>query len=466
MAKARQVKRSGKLGAAVFNMASPVSRVQAGEAEVKLEDGKVIKWGAKDDLCFEYLRLVAESSTASSCMRKKQAFIFADGFTDPDAATFEVNETQTADALLQDASGDTGVLSGIALRVRYVDGKVYADNLPFECVRKLDNGFILFNPTLGQKKVDKALNEILPAYSTREKLLEQATKDPEGMASTGQVYYFFEKIKGAYDYPIPVYASKGGLADIETDVELAIHDNDEVKSGFRPSASITTIGDYSESYDEDGNLIPNSELESIQDTIKSFTRREEGEARKKVLHLTAPTQEMVPKIDFFNGQTFSGQMTDATERIANKVCRACNVPPILIGMAKPGQLGQMQEAANMIKIFNMEIVGIQNMLQRIFAELWPEVQDWTISTLNPIDYIPSEVLAKMTDAEIRALGGLAEIESSIPTDTERTLTALNALSPLVANKVLESMTETEIRALIALPPKAEENAANNQTATN
>lgn len=462
MTKRREVKTSGKTKAGgIFNMSSPSARVQVGEAVVKPEEGKVIKWGVKDDLPHEYLRIIAESSTASSCMRKKQAFIFADGFVNTDAADFEVNETQTADALLQDISGDTGVLSGIALRVRYVDGKVLADNLPFECVRKLDNGFFLFNPTFGQKKVDKALNEILPAYSTSDKLLEEAKANPEGMAEKGQVYYYFEKVKGAYDYPIPVYASKGGLADIETDTELAIHDNDEVKSGFRPSAAITTIGDYSESYDNDGNLLPNSAYAGVYDTIQAFTKRADGEARKKVLLLNAETQEMVPKVEFFNGQTFSGHLTDATERIANKVCRACNVPPILIGMAKPGQLGQMQEAANMIKIFNMEIVGMQNMIQRIFAELWPEVEDWTISTLNPIDYIPSEVLAKMTDAEIRALGGLAEIEASVPDEAEKTLTMLNALSPLVANKVLESLTEDEIRALIGKAPKPKEDAANN-----
>jgi hypothetical protein len=36
--------------------------------------------------------------------------------------------------------------------------------------------------------------------------------------------------------------------------------------------------------------------------------------------------------------------------------------------------------------------------------------------------------------------------------TERTSQALGALSPLVANKVLESMTPDEIRQLVALPP--------------
>ena len=37
-------------------------------------------------------------------------------------------------------------------------------------------------------------------------------------------------------------------------------------------------------------------------------------------------------------------------------------------------------------------------------------------------------------------------------DASMTSDALNAMSPLVANKVLESMTDNEIRALASLPP--------------
>lgn len=466
MAKARgsnvAVKKGANVKAAVFNMVSPSARVQVGEATVKPEDGKPIKWGDKDDLPHEYLRLISESGTASSCMRRKQQFVFADGFVNKDTSSFEVNETQTADALLQDMSGDAAVLSGVALRVRYVDGKVYAENLPFECVRKLDNGFLVFNPTMGQKEYKKDQNEILSAYSTRDNLIAEAAENADLMAEKGQIYYYYEKVKGAYDYPVPVYASKGALADIENDTEIAIYDLDEVKSGFRLNAIMTAIGDFREELDENGIAVPNPDLEDLKEQLRGFTeRKSRDEARKKILLLTAETQEMIPKLEPFNNAKALELLDPVTERIANKVCRDCNVPPVLIGIAKPGQLGQTQEISNMIQLFNMDIVGMQNMIQRIFSELWPEVQDWTISTLNPINYIPSEVVAKMTEDEIRAIGGLAPLEKALPTETEKTLTALQALSPLVANKVLESMTTDEIRALIALPPKVEPDAANN-----
>lgn len=464
MAKARRnVNGSSKVRGAVFNMVTPSSRVQVGEAEVDPKDGKPIKWGSKDDLPFEYLRLTSESSTASSCLRKKQQFIFADGFTDPDAAEFEVNESQSADALLQDISGDAGTLEGIALRVRYVEGKVLADNLPLECVRKLDNGFFLYNPTLGQKKVDKDLNEILPAYSTREKLIEEAGKNADLMAEKGQIYYYYQKVKGAYDYPIPVYASKGGLADIENDAEIALYDLDEVKSGFRLSAIMTVIGSFEDTIDENGNVIPNPELEGIKEQLKSFTERNSrDEARKKIALFTAESKENLANLTAFNNSDALELLDAITDRVANKVCRACNVPPVLIGMAKPGQLGQVQEVSNMIQLFNMDIVGMQNMIQRIFAELWPE-EDWTISTLNPINYIPAEVLAKMTDEEIRALGGLATEEDTRPEEIKTLINNLKQLPVNVAGKVMERMSAEQLLSLVGLTPQT--NDANNQTAT-
>lgn len=410
MAGVKQRKPGGKTRAgAVFNMASPSARVQVGEAIVKPEEGKLIKWGKADDLPHEYLRLISDSGTASSCLRRKQKFIFADGFSDETVADLEVNEIQTADALLQDMAGDAACFSGVALRVRYVEGKVYAENLPFECIRKLDNGFFLYNPELGQRKVDKKLNEFLPAYSTRENLMEEAAKNPELMAKKGQLYYYFEKVKGAYEYPVPVYASTGSLADMENDAEIALYDLDEVKSGFRLNAILTAIGEFEDELDAEGKVIPNPALEDMKNMLRSFTEKKvRTEANKKVLLLTAPTREMLPELTPFNNSKALEFMDAVTERIAHKVCRNWNVPPVLIGLSKAGQLGQTQEIANMIQLFQMDIVGTQNMLQRIFAELWPKSEanaeiDWTISTLNPLQFIPEYILGWLNPEQQQTL---------------------------------------------------------------
>jgi hypothetical protein len=56
---------------------------------------------------------------------------------------------------------------------------------------------------------------------------------------------------------------------------------------------------------------------------------------------------------------------------------------------------------------------------------------------------------------------IVEIEG----DASMTSDALNAMSPLVANKVLESMTDNEIRALASLPPVEGGDLIKSQTPT-
>jgi hypothetical protein len=449
--------------AAVFAFSTPSARAEIGKAEQKPNEAKIVQWGERDDLPHHYLRLIGSSGTATSCLQLLETFINADGFRDENAAKCQVNETQTADSLLQDITGDIASLNGLALRVRFIEGKVQVENLPLECVRKLSSGQFIFNPTFGQKKINKELDEILTGYSTLEALKEAYIENPEEVSETGQLYYYYYKTKGAYDYPKPPYATVGGLADIENDTEISLYDLDEVKSGFRLNAIMTAIGNYEDILDENGEAIENPDLANLKANLKSFTERTSAiEARKKIMLLTAETQELVPKLEPFNNSKSLELMDAVTLRIANKVCRHMVTPPVLVGIATAGQLGQTQEIVNMIQLFQMRIVKYQSIIQRVMEELFPEISDWMISTLNPLKFIPAEVIAKMTDEEIRAIGGLPAIENVFPVEIQKTLTALNALTPLVANKVLESMTESEIRALIGLNPKIETNGIINQ----
>jgi hypothetical protein len=76
---------------------------------------------------------------------------------------------------------------------------------------------------------------------------------------------------------------------------------------------------------------------------------------------------------------------------------------------------------------------------------------------EPISEQLSEVglLQIATKDELREKAGLPILETEELGGARLVADAINALSPLVANKVLESMSPNEIRALAALPPKAE-----------
>ena len=94
------------------------------------------------------------------------------------------------------------------------------------------------------------------------------------------------------------------------------------------------------------------------------------------------------------------------------------------------------------------------------------VEGMELIPTNPITEQLSEqaLLQAMTPAELREKAGLPPIEIKTESSVQDVITAINSLSPLVANKVLESMSANEIRALVSLPPKAEGSGLAGETA--
>jgi hypothetical protein len=92
--------------------------------------------------------------------------------------------------------------------------------------------------------------------------------------------------------------------------------------------------------------------------------------------------------------------------------------------------------------------------------------EFHIKHTEPLGFEFSEAIisANMTQEEIREKLGLPILESKTESSQKDVINGINSLSPLVANKVLESMTPNEIRALIGLTPKQEGEAIPEATA--
>lgn len=453
--------------AQVYNIAAAPKKVAAG-VTAPATNAKEIPWGKNHNLPLNYLRLIDDSGTANSCVDALVSFIFADGFRDADnAAVYMVNPTQTADSLLQDLAGDIATLEGVAIRVRYnLEGvRAEFEYLPFEKVCKLDNGMFQYNPTYGEKKFDKSLTEVIPAYNPEpeavQEVLAAAAENPDA-AQVGQLYYYYVKRKGAYHYPKPPYATTGGLADIESDCAISIFDRSEIKNSFMPNAILTRIGVPEVSTDKDGNPIESEYEREFIEQLKAFTGRGSGEeGSKKLLVLDAESKDNVPVLQAFDGSATINAMGEITDRIGRKVCRHFSTPPVLVGFSTAGQLGNNQEIVNSIQLFQIRIQKYQMMLQRVFEELMPEeisgVSDWGITTLNPIKFLPPEVVARMTDNEIRELGGLPPVE-----DGDSVLAALKALPQNIAAEVMKNMTAEQLLAFVGLTPTPQPNGTPNQ----
>lgn len=107
--------------------------------------------------------------------------------------------------------------------------------------------------------------------------------------------------------------------------------------------------------------------------------------------------------------------------------------PLLVGISTPGQLGGNTELATAYQILNKSVISPDR----------KQVE----KTLNKILKI-NNVGAKLSILEFNPL-----VNSNVVDTGNSVNNALSALSPLVANKVLESMTADEIRDLVNLPPK-------------
>jgi hypothetical protein len=125
----------------------------------------------------------------------------------------------------------------------------------------------------------------------------------------------------------------------------------------------------------------------------------------------------------------------SSQRIAKRVARVMEVPDVLIGISKEGQLGNVQEVKNQMALFALSIFQRQDMIKQAFDQIKPILSleglpinaDFTISTLKPFDYVPEVVIANLTVEEQKELFELEfkNDQSLAPVATETNSTLAN-----------------------------------------
>lgn len=403
--------------------------------------------------CFpnDLLKTISESGTATSCVNKLDQFIQADGFLEESTSKTQVNKTETADKLLNRISSCVANFDAFPLYIlRSADAKIAsAELLDFECVRKRISGDFVFNAKLGTKEYKESEDKIYPSFKkeiTKQEFAAQLSK----YGQVGEVYYVYRKKTGQNIYPIPGYYA--GIEDVKTDAELSKFEYETAVNSFITSAILTIIGNVDNTVKDDKGK---TDQEYLDETLSDFTGGKKDSSgmsgRNKLTVLSAKTKEEVPVLQNFDTKAIMDAANGATDRIARKVARIFEVPPFLIGLESATGFNT-KILVDQIDLFNKTINSKQRMISDALKVVFPD-NDWAITTFNPINYIPSEVYAKLTGDEIRATGGYKPIDKKITSETENTINAINSLSPLVANKVLESLSEDEIRSLIGLKPK-------------
>ena len=182
-----------------------------------------------------------------------------------------------------------------------------------------------------------------------------------------------------------------------------------------------------------------------------FPKRPQSEEEKKVLRDTidrmkgahnagkgvaffANSQDQLPKIESIPTNQNDKLFQEASALNTEQICFAHTIDPILMGVRTTGSLGGGADIKQAYVIFEKNVViPLREQVTEVFQELI------NVCRLNAVFTVKNFQIINETIVEVEG-------------DASKTQDALNAMSPLVATKVLNTMTTNEVRALAALAP--------------
>jgi hypothetical protein len=139
---------------------------------------------------------------------------------------------------------------------------------------------------------------------------------------------------------------------------------------------------------------------------------------------------------------------------------AVGVHPVLIGIDQSSSLGNNNILINAIKMLQQNVNEPQRDIERALQyvmKYWNIPFDVLTIVIRPLSLVvdlPDYVLNALTTEEKRLwIQENYDVELvNITDELKDRLNVINTFSPIVANKVLTSLTNTEIRGLVGLPP--------------
>lgn len=376
-------------------------------------------YGELDDLPNIIIEGINNSGTATQAIKRKKQFIQAEGFKDEATGKKLVDKKGTSfNDLLGDIVENTVKIEGFALNLFFnSNGEIAAiKSVPIPWIRRKDDDTFVVNRLMGERNYNKSKDVTIRAYDpsedpkTRARRIKEETKKNKGK-QIGELYYCFEpKLGRNYDiYPVPSYYS--GFDDIVTDGKISTLEMRNVVQGWRAPVIISTgfIDDINE--DENGY----TDLDRFNESIEEFL----GEDASPVMHLQGRNPQEMPQVTTIDMKEVVDMTEKATTRVGEKVCRLMGVPPVLVGFAKAGQLGNVQEVKNMMTLFYLSVMEWQQWISSKLDVLKPNIQggellDFEISRLNPFDFLPDKVIERLSDAELREYFELPELEVEEP----------------------------------------------------
>jgi hypothetical protein len=234
-----------------------------------------------------------------------------------------------------------------------------------------------------------------------------------------QLYAYEIKAIGQDYYPLPTYTSALNFAFLSG--ELSYFAKSNIQNSIFPAFAMMFP------------KRPQSEEEKkvLRDTID---RMKGAQNAGKGVAFFANSADQLPKIESIPTNQNDKLFQEASGLNTEQICFSHTIDPILMGVRTTGALGNGADIKQAYIIFEKNVViPLREMVEEVFTELL------TISKLKADFVIKNFQIINETIVEVEG-------------DASKTQDALNAMSPLVATKVLNTMTTNEVRALASLAP--------------
>ena len=413
----------------------PEYREKKGEGEGYIEFGK------KNDYPNYLVDLFNKSAKHNAIIKGKVNYITGNGFkikegVDPIGEQFiaQANRVESLTEVLRKASIDIELFGGAYLQIIWsVTGENLAEvyHVDYTKIRtNADNTQFWYSENWEDRKYKR---EVFNGFNSQ---LRQGT----------QIMYLKEYRPNLNAYALPGYF--GALNYVESDIEISKHVLGNAQTGFSASKLIT---------------LPNGEPsdDEKRQIERKFTDRFTGSDGKKFILSFVNDASRKPVIEDLGASDITKEDFGNVDKMIQQNIFAGHqiTAPDLFGISTPGQLGTRQQMRDSYEIFkNTYVNDKQIFLEQVFsllAKLHGANSELQIVPVEPIgiEFTETIIAANLTKDEIREKLGAPALEAKTSSTSQDVIDAINSLSPLVANKVLESMTANEIRSLVGLIPE-------------
>jgi hypothetical protein len=279
--------------------------------------------------------------------------------------------------------------------------------------------FVRVAPEKVRTDADKSLYYICHDWSRQQDI--RTIKPYKFGCKDKETLYTYEMYSVGQDvYPLPSYSS--ALNWIFLDGDMSYLHKSNIQNSIFPSFALM----FPKKFTTD------EEKRAVQQTIEKAKGSSEA---GKVVVFSANGKEQLPELVPIPTNQNDKLFLETDEQINLKICQAHTIDPMLMGVRVSGKLGGGSDIKQSYIIWEKNTV---------------------MPLRNDIEYVVNDMLNtigldgtfKINDYQIINETIIESVDSS----ANKTSEALNGMSPLVANKVLESLTPNEIRALAGLKP--------------